>query len=290
MIFFHKITLLLFFLFLCIQLTHSSEVKTLTIILLTAPKKRPELTRTIEDLTEEMNNLPEGLVINEIVFVKGCVDECEHPELDKAIETIRKNNPSIKITLPQYNPQPTDGIRFENWFYDSLESVWPRNPDEPTDWSVDKYRKHMIINFFFLNAMKDVYKQGKCDYVLLSEDDQTYKKNVFHKVYKLMNSQNKNRVFSKIAWEKSGKFGYRKEKEFTAQCVDTTVFGAWGTLRSMEELKIFLNWVKFSRINESEDTLGYYLCKYLEGEVEVIKSSVHFGWSKRIPKKKKKVE
>ena len=275
-----KIYLLFFF----ITITQSTKPEKLTIILVTAPKKRPELRKSINDLSNALNNTPDELLVSEIVFVKGCLNDCNHPDLDYAIDLIKTNFPTIKITTPQFVPTSQDGITLDEWVLDTLSSVWTRTSKLATDWSEVRYQKHMTINFYFIEAMKYVYEKTDSDYVLLSEDDQTYKENTFSSVLELMKIQNKNRIFSKISWDQNGWYGYKGVEKFTARCKKNFVHGAYGVLRSRKELRMFLKWVKFSRRFESEDSLGHYLCEFMDGVVEVKHCSLHFGWLKEIPK------
>ena len=279
---FHHFKIIILFLFVTFTLSLKSEK--LTIILVTAPKKRPELTKTINDLNNALKNIPNELDVSDIIFIKGCVNGCQHPELDYAIDLIKQNHPQIKITIPNFSPTIQDGLFFEEWMLDSLSSVWKRTSKLATDWSSHRYRKHMIINFYFINAMKYVYENINFDYLLLSEDDQTYKNDFFYSIVELIKTDKKRRIFSKISWDQNGWFGYKGVERFTAKCTKNFVHGAYGVLRSKKELKMFLKWMKFSRIFESEDTLGYYLCESLDGVVEVKHVSLHFGWLKEIPK------
>ena len=181
---FHHFKIIILFLFVTFTLSLKSEK--LTIILVTAPKKRPELTKTINDLNNALKNIPNELDVSDIIFIKGCVNGCQHPELDYAIDLIKQNHPQIKITIPNFSPTIQDGLFFEEWMLDSLSSVWKRTSKLATDWSSHRYRKHMIINFYFINAMKYVYENINFDYLLLSEDDQTYKNDFFYSIVELI--------------------------------------------------------------------------------------------------------
>ena len=267
-----------------IKQTDKSNVINLSLILVSGPKKRPELKKSINDLSNAMNNMPEGLKVSEIVFVKGCLNDCNHPDFDYAIDLIQKNHPNIKITTPHFIPTPQDGITLDEWVLDTLSSVWKRTSKLATDWTEIRYQKHMTINYYFIEAMKYVYKETDSDYVLLSEDDQTYKENTFSSVLELMKTNNKNRIFSKISWDQNGWYVYKVVERLTARCKKNFVHGAYGVLRSRKELRMFLKWVKFSRRFESEDSLGHYLCEFMDGVVEVKHCSLHFGWLKEIPK------
>ena len=153
-----------------------------------------------------------------------------------------------------------------------------------SEWIYDTYRKYMIVNFYFIKAIDDIYQNTNSDYVLLSEDDQTYPKDTFLRIVKLTKNSNHKRIFSKISWCPYKWCKLRGNKRFTVDCQKDFVWGAWGALRSRKEMRMFLKWLKFSRMSESEDTLSHFLCESLNGEVEVDEISIHFGRDKNIPK------
>ena len=142
----------------------------------------------------------------------------------------------------------------------------------------------MIVNFYFKRVTEYVSYETDYDYLLFSEDDQTYEPTVFNSIYELMNNKNPKRIYSKISWCQEHWCELRGKIRFTVDCNQNFVWGAWGVLRSRKEFNMFLKWLKFSRTSESEDTLGYYLCVNLNGQVEVKQSSIHFGRFQNIPK------
>ncbi|EDR27993.1 hypothetical protein EDI_265880 [Entamoeba dispar SAW760] len=254
----------------------------LSIVLVTHPKRRPELTRSIRDLVEALKNVPEGLNIKELVMIKGCVRGCEYKEMDDALEKIKKELPSIPVKTPTYKYTSIDGVGGEEWMRDSLSAVW--GDTTKGDWEPTTYQKHITINFFFIEALKRIYKDESIDYVLLAEDDQLYEKDTFHHVLKLIQTRPKNQCYAKIAWCPYRWCSYYGQKRFTVDTSKEFAWGAWGNMRSKEELGFFLRWLKFTRFFESEDTLGSFLCQALKKNIEVDNVSYHFGHDRTIPK------
>ena len=149
------------------------------------------------------------------------------------------------------------------------------------------FRKHMIINFYFINALKYVYEETTSDYILFLEDDQSYEPDTFSNVYTLMTKENPKRHYSKISWCQEKYCQLRGKTEFTVNCNEYFVLGAWGAMRSRSEMKTFLRWMKYARYFESEDTLSSWLCSALDKQVDVYHTSTHFGW-RSMPKKNKR--
>ena len=258
-----------------------AEETTLGIIILSAPKKRPELRKTVSDLKVALMNKPNDLKVTEIQFVKGCRNGCDFPDFDEAVSEYRKAFPETQITTPTYTPKDTDGIDNQEWHFDSLAGVW--NLVKQQDWAIGIYRKYLTVNYYFFSALQYFYAKTNVDYVLMLEDDQTFKPNAFDDVQILINSKNKNRIHSRISWPQFHWIKYRGQYVFTIECRRDHPWGAFGTLRSRKELGLFLRWIKFSRMTESEDTLADFLCSGLRGEVEVRFVSHHFGRDIRIP-------
>ena len=275
--------LLLIILFLFYFSKAEENDKTLSIVLLTAPKKRPELTKTIKDLSIALENVPKGLKVTEIVFVKGCIHGCDHKELEDAIQLMKEKFPNIKITVPTFKQKESDGIENEPWIYEHYSTLWKRAAPLSGEWTYDLFKKYMIVNFYFYEALNYVYDNTNVDYVLLSEDDQTYTKDTFQTLQQLMNYKNPKRIFSKISWCQEHWCPFKGQKRFTVDCTKEFVWGAWGVMRSRKELRMFIRWMKFSKFTESEDTLGYYLCQNFDGNVEVDHVSLHFGRLYSIP-------
>ncbi|BFU26322.1 hypothetical protein EHI_120260 [Entamoeba histolytica HM-1:IMSS] len=253
----------------------------MSIILLSHPKRRPELTRSIRDLVEALKDVPKGLNIKEIVMVKGCVKGCNFKEMDDAIEKIKKELPYIPVKIPTYNYKSIDGVNEEEWVQDSLSAVWADTTKR--EWEPTTYKKHMTVNFFFIEELKKVYNDKSTDYVLLAEDDQLYEKDTFKHILKLIQTRPDNQCYAKIAWCPYRWCSHYGQKRFTANTSKDFAWGAWGNLRSKEELGLFLRWLKFTRFFESEDTLGSFLCQALKRNIEVDNVSYHFGHDKTIP-------
>ena len=55
----------------------------IAILMLTAPKTRPELTRTMRDVYRMLDNKPSNANITAFYITKGC-NGCNHPEYDEA--------------------------------------------------------------------------------------------------------------------------------------------------------------------------------------------------------------
>ena len=276
----------LIFIFLCFCLTksYSIEPKSISIILLTAPKKRPELTRSARDLFDAIKNCPDDVVIKEIVFVKGCMNGCDHPELDEVIKKFKLHFPHIEISTPTFIPDDDDIVMGKKWSEEMYESLYP--DIRVYDFYYDKYLKHMRVNFYFLSASKYLYEKAECDFILFTEDDITYKKNTFSSIRKLMDRTNDDILFSKIAHgsNKKNKI-YGRKRDFVGDCRSklTHIVGYYGLLRSREQLRIYITHMKFSKLTESGDTLSEQLCWAENKKLSVIKTSKHFGWRKVIP-------
>ena len=86
-----KQSVLLFIFFISSVL--SLENKTLSIIMVTSPKKRPELTRSAKDLIIALKNCPKELIIDEI-FAGGDINF-----VDKAVNRINNLIDSAKIVI-----------------------------------------------------------------------------------------------------------------------------------------------------------------------------------------------
>ena len=275
----------LIFIFLCFCLTKSYSIqpKSISIILLTAPKKRPELTRSARDLFDAIKNCPDDVVIKEIVFVKGCMNGCDHPELDEVIKKFKLHFPHIEISTPTFIPDDDDIVMGKKWSEEMYESLYP--DIRVYDFYYDKYLKHMRVNFYFLSASKYLYEKAECDFILFTEDDIRYRANTFSSIRKLMDRTNDDILFSKIAHYHGTDNLYRKNNDYIAHCrLGITGWpGYYGLLRSREQLRIYITHMKFSKLTESGDTLSEQLCLASNKKLSIIKSLTHFGKYKRIP-------
>ena len=256
------------FLFTLILFVNSSS---LSIILLSSPKKRPELSKTALDLENALKaNKGNNIIVTKILFVKGCLNGCDFKEFDEVIEHFKIELKEIDIDIPQFYPTEQDGLFLQEWFKDSLAGTWI-------------YIKHLTINFYFIQSLKKIYINSDDDFVLMSEDDQTYEEQTFKAIRSLIDIRNEKRLYSKISWCHHSWCKKVNTKKFTIECKKDSAFGAFGTLRNRKELGIFLRYLKFSRFVESEDTLAEYLCRSLDMQVVVYNVSKHFGRDKMIP-------
>ncbi|EAL49029.2 hypothetical protein KM1_120840 [Entamoeba histolytica HM-3:IMSS] len=232
----------------------------------------------MKSLKQALQHKPITLVIKRILFIKGCIVSCLFPIFNNIIDDFTKSFPEIEISYIEPPLNKFKGITGESWTNEVLSATWSRtgNPD----WSRTKYVKHLTINYFFEIGIQTVIKNMQPnDFVLFAEDDQSYSINAFEHILKLMEKNQQNTCFSKIAIEP-----YKEYYKRTINTFEIHLWGAWGNLRSKNQLEIFLRYLKFSNFAESEDTLGIYLCKSLNQTVEVDCVSKHFGKDRYLPK------
>ena len=262
---------------------HSVETKSISIILLTAPKKRPELTRSARDLFDAIKNCPDDVVIKEIVFVKGCMTGCNHTELDEVIKKFKSHFPHIEISTPTFIPDGDDIVMGKKWSEEYYSSLF--DDVRVGDMFYKRYLKHMRVNFYFLSASKYLYEKAECDFILFTEDDLTYRTDTFSSIRKLMDRTDGEILFSKITHYHGWDQLFKSKKDFVGYCRLglTSTVGYYGLLRSREQLRIYITHMKFSKLTESGDTLSEQLCWAENKKLSVIKTSKHFGHNKWIP-------
>ena len=272
--------LLLFFIINVLSL----ENKKLSIVLLTHPKKRPELTRTMQDITEAIKNCPNGLIIDEMVFVKGCIYGCQHDELERSIKEFEKNFPNIKIAVPNFTPKEDDVYMSKEWSKDFYESLW--QDIQFASFSYSNYIKHMTVNFYFLSSAEYIYNKNTTDFVLFIEDDVIYDKNTFSIILNLMyQNDDEKYIYSKISNNQNIR-EFRGMRKGIISCRPDYPYraGFYGVLRSMEQLRIFIVHMKFSGHSECGDTISETLCTASSKSISLFEISRHFGHDPQIPK------
>ena len=272
------------FLILWINICYAKDVKNVAILLVTAPKKRPELTRSASDLLVALKNIPDNIAIKEIVFTKGCVEGCEHVELDNVVKQFKEEFPHITISTPTFVPDDDDLFMDREWSRDYYSGLF--DDIRVGDFYYERYLKHIRINFFFISSAKYLYNKADIDYVLFMEDDLTYQPDAFINVGKLIERTNSSILYSKIAHTHRRGTPYSHLKDFVLDCrIDVTHrVGYYGILRSREQLKIYLTHMKFCGLTECGDTLSKQLCQASDKMVSVIECTKHFGPNKRMPK------
>ena len=271
----------MFLLFILLFFIYQINATTIGIIMVTSPKKRPELQRTLKDLAIALSNQPTNITVTDILLLKGCINDCHHLDLQDSLHLYHSLFPNISISSPHFSPFETDGTQKESWTFDALSSLW--NSIRQPDWSYSTYQKYLIVNFYFLNGLQYLYQNTTVDYFLMLEDDQTFDKHLFTELNELIQENNPRRLFSKIAWCQLSWCIHVGDRRFTIDGRKDGVWGAWGAFRSRNEIKMFLKWLKFSRMSESEDTLAERLNHDLETQVEVKHISHHFGRDNDIP-------
>lgn len=269
---------LVFTVFMCSGAESLSKQPTLAVIIVAAPKSRHFLNRSMRDFVVALNNAATSFNVTRILFVRGCLRGCEFPDMDKQVTLFRKMYPNTSIETPYYPPDP-DSVFVKTWGADTYGSV---DYQIGHRWAYKKWIKHMTINHFFYKASEYVLQDESIDYVLYAEDDQLYVSNTFARAASLINKypSYQDSCYYKLATED------RKQLLEDMRLIDPQkeyVLGAFGNLRTRRDLEQFLRYQKFTNCQESEDTLGWFLCRSLRRNIaSFLSTSYHFGHDRRV--------
>ncbi|ELP88895.1 hypothetical protein EIN_475970 [Entamoeba invadens IP1] len=257
---------------------------TLTIVLVTAPKQgvmSKALLRTMKDLFVAFKNMPSDVEISKFYFVKGCMDDCDFPDLEKVTQIMKVEFPNIPVITYWPHLLIKEGAYPCEWGNEYYSTHYSRL-GAPV-WSDQIFRKYMTVNYLFRSALHHSIKTHPTDYYLMAEDDQTYEKYTFAAIKELMerNNNTNKRCFSKIAIPR-GNYGKLYTDDISN--VNKYIWGAFGVLRSKSETELFLRGLKYSNYHDSEDGVAHVICRFVNRtNVELNVVSQHFGRNGKIP-------
>ena len=251
-------------------------------MLLTAPKRRPELTRSVKDIIAFIDNKPDNININAFYFTLGCVN-CSHPELNESIETLQKKHPWLNIVYYHPNAEEDDNYHVHS---DIVAEIFSTRA-----WRESYYilKKYFTVNYYFNKMANDALNNyPDTDLFITLEDDQYYNKNLLNMINDMVNKNKNNSVcYYKIAinkqknfygWDIGSKNGY-----YMGSYNRLPLWGNWGITRTYEQEQKFMRYVKFAQTYSCNDELAYLFC-YIESRRIFVDSriSYHFGWDKII--------
>ena len=249
-------------------------------MMLTAPKRRPELTTSMKYIYRMLDNKPNNVIINAFYIVKGC-NCCNHSEYDNAIKLLNKNYPWLKVESFNLIP-PLE--RYYGYDINSQKEFYSAMYHNSRRWNFPRYNKFTIVTDYVKMIQLDAYnKYPETDIYISLEDDQTYDSDAINKIINVVNinSKNNNSCYVKGAINNNHIYsGYTSEW----RSKDYQLYGVWGIIRTKEEMKSFYKYVKFVYQNNCIDYLAYEYCKLTNKTIYADASIMyHFGWDKKLP-------
>ena len=241
--------------------------------MLTGPKKRPELTRTMRDLYKNFDNLPDNLTINAFYFGRGCKN-CTHTELDIALERINKDYPFVHPIEWNF----TKEYDFENKelveeMYSSLERLHG-------DWNYKAYYKYRLVTDYFMEMITDALEKYAdiTDYFITLEDDMIFASDFLKVLFDDISHVTEDVCFYKAC---TPSCLYKKGYYSTSQAPP---WGIYGNFWRTDKFKEFIRYIKLVKINECYDTLTVWYCSGLNKRIFIdCKKARHFGRDLNIP-------
>ena len=210
----------------------------ITCILVSAPKKIPMLTYTIDYFLNAYNFNHEGINIEEFYLVKGTPDY--FPEMKQCSQKLKEAGIKVNEFLPEYEMKKgTDYYKkWENYYIRFwAEYSYNFRKEQKLYWTF----KESLVNYYNYQAIDEILKKKKdySDYVLFIEDDIAMKKTWFVELKELLSKKNDNESALKISYfeiHKPDNNGYYSKKY---DCV----FGFFGILLNKQQ---FRNWYRLS--------------------------------------------
>ncbi|ELP93283.1 hypothetical protein EIN_056580 [Entamoeba invadens IP1] len=241
-------------------------------MMLSGPKRRPELTRSMRDFYIALQNKPLDVQIRHFIWGKGCAfGPCSHPEFDVAVNKTRSKFPWLDVIDFNFT-QPINERDYMQEFLHDFDAAYQES--DRNDWTFKSFQKHMLVNYHFYTMVNWVLQNDKdTDYFMFAEDDQLYQPDFFKKISDYLSAHN-------IDDYCSGKVcltHYRKDRKHTAPPTQFAL-GWFGQFKSRKQMEMFLRFTKFSRYFDCGDAVTWFWCRTIqEGYYYGYDMSVHFG-------------
>ena len=249
----------------------------LSIVLLTAPKKIPMLTYTIEYFLHSYEYNNGGIIIDGFFMGKGC--DCDHPEVDDAVKLLNsKGIPAYDVKLKNDIVDSNSDIRQK--LYNFFSSIWY---DHYSNFYYhidhDLMIKDTIITYYFDQLIEEMErKTPNYEYMLFLEDDVAFNKDFFLKLSKEMDISYDGELLMKLAFTPDYRIPELHWKLPRLACV----WGFWGMLYTPAQLQ---KWKKFGKFQTYSLTGDLYQCelyRMLDESMRLVEISYHFGRDKNI--------
>ena len=249
----------------------------LSIVLLSAPKKIPMLTYTIEYFLHAYNYNNGGIIIDGIFMGKGC--NCDHPEFDQAVKTLKENGfPTYDVDLNKdvLDVNSEFGKRFFN-FYSGLWNDMHCICHPILDYA---YMKTVLIITDFTHQLIDEMerKTPNYEYVLFLEDDVAFNKDFFVRLSEEMDKKYEDELLMKLAYPHY----YRIPETHWKLPRDACIWGYWGMLYDRYQLKQWKKFGKYQTYMIAGDLYHGEMYKMFNQSIRMEEISYHFGRDKEI--------
>ena len=249
----------------------------LSIILLSAPKKIPMLTYTIDYFLNAYNYNRGDIIIDGFFMGKGC--DCEHVELYDVMNKLKNNG------IPTYDVQLNkdvlyDDSEFMKKFYDFYSSAWNDNHQYYYEMIDHSYMKILITVTNFFHQLIDEMERitPKYEYILFLEDDVAFQKDFFVKLSEEMKKTYDDELLMKLAYY----IDYKIPDTHWKLPRDGCVWGFWGMLYNREQLKQYKTFGKYQNFLLTGDLYHCEMYRMFNQSIRMVEIAYHFGRDKEI--------
>ena len=245
----------------------------MTFILLTAPKKIPMLTYTIEYFIHAYEYSKGDIVIDGFFLGKGC--DCDHPEYDEAIKLMNSKG------IPTYGvPFNTDIQNVESEkvkhllnYYSSLYHDLRNHHHGGIEFDKFLHLYSPVTDFFdqLIEGMDNVCKTY--DHVLFLENDIAFPKNFFERITNEFNKHVENEMMMKIAYPSYLRFPEVHLKLPRRECP----WGFWGIIFTREKVNMYKKYSHYLRLAFTGDLYHCELYLSYDQSIRMLDIIYHFG-------------
>ena len=267
------------FIFILFIILNVNATYHLTIVLVSAPKKIPMLTYTIEYIIHAYEYNKGDIIIDGVFIGKGC--DCDYPDVSENVELLNKFGiPAFEINMDKQILDSNSDV-FKN-AHEYYSNIWHdihqfRHPVEYVS-----YYKGARVTYFFDQLMDAAKKQfPNFDYLLTMEDDVASPKDFFIKLTNEMNKKYDNEFMIKTGFQPY----HRLSETHWKLPRDICVWGYYGNLFNQKQLNEFLRFRHYQIYVHTGDLYPCEVYRIFDKSIRMSEIVRHFGHDKRVKRR-----